>query len=197
MKHSLASTCGAVLLGAALLSAQAPAGGQGQSDQKPGGGDTQPSTDRAAEERQSTTRSGSSQTYTGCLSGAANGGGYTLTDIQSGSGNAGTGASAGPSTSSGVKGTSGSSAPTYTVMGGSSKADLAGMVDKRVQIVGILSAENRSGASSTTGVAASGAGAQGGATEAGQSSTARPSGHAANQTLTITSIKTVTGSCSQ
>jgi len=217
MKNILTSTFGAFLLGAAMLSAQTPAqtpaGGQGQPDQKPSGAETQPTTDRGAEPRQTTMRSGSSQTYTGCLSGSS-GGGHTLTNIQSGSGSASASPRAGSSSSSsavpGADSTSGSSAMSYNVMGGSSKADLTGMVGKRVEIVGTLSPEHGAGASSSTGTAgttgasatgdkASGAGRTGNTTAGGNTSDTHSgmSSSAANRTLTITSIKTVTGSCSQ
>ena len=222
MRNILASTFGAFMLGVAIVSAQAPAGGQGQSGQTPTGAGTQPSTDRSAETRQSPMRPGSSQTYTGCLS-SSSGGGYTLTNIQSESGSSGTNTRAGSSTtssaSSGANVPSGSSETTYRVMGGSSKADLSGMVGKRVEIVGTLSPENEATASSSTGAATAGAGAPaagaagpgrtgqttaGGNTSAGANTSGSSAGahsgmssSGANRTLTITSVKTVSGTCSQ
>ena len=118
MRNILATTFGALLLGAAMLSAQTPAGGQGQPGETPEGAATQPGTDRGTEGHQ-TIRTGMLQTYTGCLTGSSSSSsGYTLTNIQNGSGATGESASRSSTSSSGATGTSGSSAMSYRVMGG-------------------------------------------------------------------------------
>lgn len=168
MKASSTRTFAAVVLSAAIASAQTPAPKGGQT---PSGGDT---------------ASGAQTRYRGYLRGSA-ATGFTISPITdrraSATATAPGGAAAGASV-----GTSGTAeAVTYNVVAGpSAKTDLARMADQCVEIVGTLVPETV-----TRGAGANTSSKMTAAAAAGHAAAQM------NRTLTVTRIRAVQGGCSQ
>jgi len=180
MKHYVTGAAGALVLTAGLVFAQQPpasptptppAGSPPatQIDQTPGNGGT---TSRQVNSQVAVT----TRTYNGCLAGTtANG--YTITTMD-GANTAGRrgGASSATTTTTDANGNT----TIYTVTPGASRADLATMVNKRVEIMGTVAAASSNTAGSSEVPSAS----------ATASATNKP-----HQSLTVSTIRVVPGTC--
>jgi hypothetical protein len=208
MKVIFTSTVAALVLGAAIASAQTPApradqeaGGQAQqpSTAQPAGAQTPSPTPSGAQkpsaEREQTTAS-KGQTYKGYLRGGANG--WTFSPMSDRA--ASTAGAAGAAGASSPTATSGRDT-TFNLVAGGGSVDFTKLANQCVEIV--ASSAPASGASSSAGAAAGGAATPGGAgaTAGGAGAAAGGAGMSSSssstaRTLTVTTIRAAEG-CTQ
>jgi hypothetical protein len=167
MKHRLLGTAGFVLIGAALLGAQATSPTGSPSPALPG----------------STGTAGKPQTtiYTGCLAAGSTPDTYILNNVTTTDAKASKSKSQ-PATAAGS--TTATPTPSYALMGAPANFDMKRNLNHKVQITGTLTEFGTTGASPTANPEA-----------AGSASAASPGTQSTRQTLIVRSAKVLSDAC--